>query len=376
MAVTPLVLAYGIVSGVLLLWLAGRLARNPRNTALRSVTALVACLAVAFPFGAAADKGAHALGLPPMISRLIQHGLLLVGVYSLVCFFLFSARERATARRRAGWYAALLLGAEVVLLVAALATPVSARTNDQSVPSVAVFFIAADVFMAVGFATAAVWAWRYAREAGGRLARGLRIAAVGLVAIVLANCVFVPAIVLGLVYNVGVADRAGSAGTVVGAIAVTVLLMPGVLLFLAGVSYPALMTRVGAVRVWWRHRRGYRQLAPLWTVLHSEFPDDALDRVPAAPWRDALRLRGTHRRYYRRVVECRDGLVRISPYLARTDASADLPSRLQEALAAHAAGESVPAKAVPVALPEGDGLDADVRELVRLARGLEMRGAG
>ncbi|UOX90369.1 hypothetical protein MUY14_07015 [Amycolatopsis sp. FBCC-B4732] len=373
---TPLVLAYGIVSAVLLLWLAGRLARNPRNAALRSVTALVACLAVAFPFGAAADKGAHVLGLPPMIARLVQHGLLLVGVYSLVCFFLFSARERAAARRRVGWYAGLLLAAETVLFVAALATPASARTNDQSVPSVAVFFIAADVFMAVGFAAAAVWAWRYAREAGGRLARGLRIAAVGLVAIVLANCVFVPAIVLGLIYHVGVADRAGSAGTVVGALAVTVLLMPGVLLFLAGVSYPAAMTRVGAMRIWWRHRRGYRQLAPLWTVLHSEFPDDALDRVPAAPWRDALRLRGTHRRYYRRVVECRDGLVRISPYLARTDASADLPSRLQQALAAHAAGEPAQTKAVPVALPEGDGLDSDVRELVRLARGLETRGVG
>lgn len=373
---TPLVLAYGIVSAALLLWLAGRLARNPRNVALRAVTAFVACLAVAFPFGAAANKGAHVLGLPPMIARLIQHGLLLVGVYSLVCFFLFSARERAVARRRAGWYAVLLLVAEVVLLVAALATPASARTNDQSVPSVAVFFIAADVFMALGFATAAVWAWRYARDVGGRLARGLRIAAVGLVAIVLANCVFVPAIVLGLIYHVGVADRGGSAGTVAGAIAVTVLLMPGVLLFLAGVSYPAVMTRMGAVWVWWRHRRGYRQLAPLWTMLHAEFPDDALDRVPAAPWRDALRLRGTHRRYYRRVVECRDGLVRISPYLAQTDSADGLPSRLRQALAAHAAGEPAPAKAVPVALPSGDGLDADVRELVQLARGLETRGAG
>ena len=75
-------------------------------------------------------------------------------------------------------------------------------------------------------------------------------------------------------------------------------------------------------------------------------------------------------------VECRDGLVRISPYLETTDASVDLPSRLRQALAAHAAGESVPAKAVPVALPEGDGLEADVRELVQLARGLESRGVG
>jgi hypothetical protein len=198
---------------------------------------------------------------------------------------------------------------------------------------------------------------------------------VGLAAVVLANCVFVPSIVLGWIYHVGVADRGGSAGTVVGALAVTVLLMPGVLLFLIGVTYPAAATRVGAVRIWWRHRRGYRQLAPLWTVLHAEFPDDALDRVPAARWRDAFRLRGTHRRYYRRVVECRDGLVRISPYLARTDVSADLPSRLRQALSAHAAGEPTAAKAVPVALPEQEGLDADVRELVQLARGLETRGA-
>ncbi|NBH02891.1 MAB_1171c family putative transporter [Amycolatopsis sp. SID8362] len=373
---TPVVAAYGIVSAIVLLWLVLRLARNPRNTALRSVTALVACLAIAFPFGAAADMGAHVLGLPPMISRLVQHGLLLVGVYSLVCFFLFSARERAAARRRAGWYAIPLLAAEAVLVVAALATPVSVRTNDQSVPSVAVFFIAADVFMAIGFAAAAVWAHRYAREAVGRLARGLRIAAIGLVAIVVANCLFVPAIVVTLLYDVGATDDSGSAGTALGAFAATFLLMPGVLLFLLGVTYPAVATRLGAMRIWWRHRRLHRQLAPLWTVLHSQFPDDALDRVPAAPWRDAFRLRGTHRRYYRRVVECRDGLVRISPYLTQTDDAADLPSRLKQALGAHAAGEPAPTKAIPVALPAGEGLDADVRELVRLARGLATRGAG
>lgn len=372
----PLVAAYGIVSAVVLLWLALRLIRNPGNAALRSVTALVACLAVAFPFGTAADNGARVAGLPPMISRLIQHGVLLVGVYSLVCFFLFSARERAVARRRAIWYSIPLLAAQSVLIVAALATPASARTNDQSVPSVAIFFIAADVFMAIGFAAAAVWAWRYAREAVGRLARGLRIAALGLAVIVVANCVFVPAIVLTLVYDVGVAERPGSAGTVMGALAVTFLLMPGVLLFLIGVTYPAAVTRLGALRIWWRHRRGYRQLAPLWTALHSRFPDDALDRVPAAPWRDVLRLRGTHRAYYRRVVECRDGLVRISPYLAQTDTAADLSSRLKQALAAHAAGEPATVKAVPVAVPQGEGLDADVRELVQLARGLDRRGAG
>jgi hypothetical protein len=82
-----------------------------------------------------------------------------------------------------------------------------------------------------------------------------------------------------------------------------------------------------------------------------------------------------HRRYYRRVIECRDGLVRISPYLARyrIDPGADastLASRLKDALRAHAEGEPVPPQAMPVAIPQGDGLDADVHELVALARAL------
>jgi hypothetical protein len=37
---------------------------------------------------------------------------------------------------------------------------------------------------------------------------------------------------------------------------------------------------------------------------------------PVGRWRDLSRLRGVHRRYYRRVIECQDGLVQVSPYLA------------------------------------------------------------
>jgi hypothetical protein len=104
--------------------------------------------------------------------------------------------------------------------------------------------------------------------------------------------------------------------------------------------------------------------------------------VPVSPWRDALSLRSVHRRYYRRVIECRDGLVRISPYLANLGVDPaelavpeQLAHQLTDALRAHAAGETVPPQAIPIAMPQGDGLDADVDRLIELSLAVERTGA-
>jgi hypothetical protein len=85
-----------------------------------------------------------------------------------------------------------------------------------------------------------------------------------------------------------------------------------------------------------------------------------------------------HRRYYRRVIECRDGLVRISPYLAGvgTDPAelADperLAGQLSDALRAHAAGETVSSQAIAIALPAEDSLEADVDRLIELSQAVE-----
>jgi Family of unknown function (DUF6545) len=93
------------------------------------------------------------------------------------------------------------------------------------------------------------------------------------------------------------------------------MVVPGIVVFLGGVCYPGAVMRLSALRLWNRRRRAHRQLAPLWTALHEAFPQDALTRVPASRWRDALSPWSVHRRFYRRVIECRDGLVRLSPYL-------------------------------------------------------------
>lgn len=121
-----------------------------------------------------------------------------------------------------------------------------------------------------------------------------------------------------------------------------------------------------------RHYRQYRHLAPLWNELHRAFPQDALTRVPSSPWLERITPRGVDRRYYRRVIECRYGLVRISPPLMVPGSPQPLADRLLTALRIVPAAREAPEDtvAVAVAVPSSAGLDADARELVALARQL------
>ena len=119
------------------------------------------------------------------------------------------------------------------------------------------------------------------------------------------------------------------------------------------------------MRLWWRHLRAYHRLAPLWTLLNESFPEDALHRVPSKS--DAFSLRGVHRRYYRRVIECRDGLVRISPYVAETPDELPLAQRLRAGLETRRSGQVSLRRPIALAVPQDDGMDADVRELEKLA---------
>ncbi|MTE21680.1 hypothetical protein F0L17_21715 [Streptomyces sp. TRM43335] len=378
---------YGAGSLLVSAWMVHRLARAPRDVPLWSVTGLIVCWAAAYPFGLAADRDEVFLGLAPMTSRLVQHVLVLSAVNCMVYFYLFSTLEPDRARRRASWYGLALLAGVAALTAATAATPDGVRTRDHTVTSVAAFHVTADLYLAAGFALGWLWTRRYARVAEPRLARGLRITSFGMAAIVVADALFVPAVLLRWAGGDRVdasLDTAGAAETTLGWFGAVFFLLPGIVLILVGVTYPAAVMRLTALRVWWRHLRAYRLLAPLWTALHRNFPEDALHRVPARPWRDALRPRGVHRRYYRRVIECRDGLVRVSPYLAALDeegggpadvSPGELAPRLREALRAHAEGRPATGSAVPVVVPDEGDLDADVRQLVALSRALRSGSA-
>ncbi|MEV8597810.1 DUF6545 domain-containing protein [Streptomyces sp. NPDC052012] len=115
--------------------------------------------------------------------------------------------------------------------------------------------------------------------------------------------------------------------------------------------------------------------------MHQAFPEDSLRRTHPGTWFDAISPRAVHRRYYRRVIECRDGLVRISPFLVQhvPDGSQDgshavspetAARHLRAALNAYTLDQPAPAQALPIAVPDGGDLEADVRELVLLSDAL------
>ena len=366
----------GVVSCLVLTLMVYLLVRTPRNMALRAVTITIASFALMFVFRQALSDGSGFLGLDPIMARLVQHFTMLLGGYSLIAFFLFSALDIRDARRRARWHAIPVAAAALIMTIATALMPADIRDvtamltqgradGPLSEPTVALLYLTVYLYMVYAFGTALLWTRRCAMGAEPRLRRGLALASVGMAAIVPAELVFAIAAVVRW------AGGDMSRPVLLSAIP---LFLAGNVIFLVGIAYPAAVMRLAALRVWWQHRGVYHRLAPLWTVLHQEFPEDALSRVPTSPWRDALSLRGVHRRYYRRVIECRDGLVRISPYLGAPGEraeTANLAERLREGLRAHASGMSVVARATAVAIPSDDGLDADVHELVALSAALQ-----
>jgi hypothetical protein len=152
-----------------------------------------------------------------------------------------------------------------------------------------------------------------------------------------------------------------------------------ILLFVVGVTYPGARARIASLALWPRHRRDHRRLTPLWQLLAEAYPENVLR--PAAPTlRDRWRARGVHRRYHRRIVECRDGLVDISPYLGYTVEDtevldldpAELAERLRWAASTIGKGSLAPRQAVPLAVPRADDREADVRQLIEVSDALRL----
>jgi hypothetical protein len=85
-----------------------------------------------------------------------------------------------------------------------------------------------------------------------------------------------------------------------------------------------------------------------------------------------------HRRYHRRIVECRDGLVDISPYLLDEDDdsavlsidSTELAARLRRASARIGDGVPAPRRAVPLAMALGSDRQSDVKQLIAVSDAL------
>ncbi|NJQ04059.1 MAB_1171c family putative transporter [Streptomyces lonarensis] len=343
--------------------------RSPGDAPLRSVTLCLLCATLSYPVAMPGGATGVDTVAGHGTAKLIQNVLLLLAVYFLMCFYLYSAADKEAGRRRARREAVVVGIFVVAITVAAETVPGdvfagSFSTADMTIPQIAFFYSSAGLYLMYALGMACRWTVRYARLSRRPHSTGLWMTAVGLGVMALACAI----------RAVFVAFRA--AGTEVPQplmAAVAFLLVASILTFAAGVTYSGARTRISSLRLWLQHRRDHRRLAPLWELLAEAYPDTVL-RPASDAVMDRWRARGVHRRYHRRIVECRDGLVNISPYLLEADEttilnidSAELADRLRRASARIGKGVPAPRPAVPIAMALGSDRESDVKQLIAVS---------
>ncbi|MFC7928729.1 MAB_1171c family putative transporter [Streptomyces cinereoruber] len=355
-------------------WKLYQLSKAPHDAPLRSVTLCLLSAALSYPLAMPGGASGVDTVAGHGTAKLIQNVLLLATVYFLMCFYLYSA-EGQDGRRRARREAVLALFVAVSISAAALSVPHevfagSFSTADMTVTQLAFFYGGAGLYLMYALAVTARWTYRYARMSRRPHSTGLWMAAAGLG--IMAVACAVRAVFVAVRWSGGTVTRPLMAG-------VAMLLVVSILLFVAGVTYPGVRARIRSIRLWIRHRRDHRRLEPLWQLLADAYPENILGAA-SPTLRDRWRARRVHRRYHRRIVECRDGLVDISPYLAdgggevdrsaQSPEPAELAARLRRAAAQIGDGVPAPRQAVPLAMDLGDDPEADVRQLIAVSDAL------
>ncbi|MFF3372025.1 MAB_1171c family putative transporter [Streptomyces sp. NPDC002680] len=369
MATYLLLVIAAAVAWRLYLW-----SRAPHDAPTRSVALALLSMGLSYPV--AMPGGTH--GIETLaghgMARLVQNLLLLVALYFLMCFYLYSA-DGPTARRRARREGAVMALVAAVITVAAVSVPEQElgepyATVDMTLTQIFVFYTVAGLYMMYAVGAAGWWSARYACMSRRPYATGLWMTAFGLGTMSVACAI--RAVFVIVRWSGGSVPHPVNSG-------VAFLLVVSSLLFAAGVTYSVARARITATRLWLRRRRDHRRLAALWHLLIEVFPQNELRPASLGFW-DRWRARGVHRRYHRRIVECRDGLVDISPYVVGGEDGMGLldlePAQLAQRLlaATDMVKNDVPApgQAVALAMSKGDGRDDDVRQLIAVSDALRL----
>ena len=370
----------GVLNKIVQLW------RAPEDLPLRALAACVVSATLTFT-----------VNLPPLRPLLDQAGGgvrslvinfgTMAAAYFLLAFFTYSVRG-AAARHTVRLQAVPLAVGILIALAAWALAPAAVRaaptdTANGAYPHATVFVVAVLGSMAYAHSQSLRWSIAYARAAGTvRLRRGLLIISVAVSAFLIADAT--KSLLALLQAATRLSDGPVGVFTIVYLTGVSV----GTLAFVIGVSYAAVTGMLISVPLWRAHRRYYRQLTPLWTAMNQAFPHLVLGRVPATSWRARLGLGSTHYRFYRRVVEIRDGLVQLAPYYdtsstehitghtaerAEVRWAGVIRSALQAKEAESPVAESPAVEADPVFIPGGDDLESDARLLAGIARELAVR---
>lgn len=293
-------------------------------------------------------------------------------------FFTVVDRGRAEARGRVRFETTLVaavIGAVVVLMVA---TPLRYREHTLSspyisYPTVAGFYIVGGLYFVYGYGTSAWWTARFSLRTRGSLRVALVVLAGGLAGTTAASISRI--VLVFLRANDGTPLRWLNTINFQTANVSNVLLSVGMLALGLAQIVPLLIT-------WLRRRNTYHQLEPLWRTVADTYPELVLGRPQLAwPWRRIAPL--TRRQaFYRRVMECRDGLVRFGPQIAAAAGGRDVAELSPREIAGHiqvVAGRTDPTgtraathdgAAVALAVPTTSAAGADVDELVAISTAL------
>ncbi|MEI5101845.1 MAB_1171c family putative transporter [Streptomyces sp. PmtG] len=349
-------------------WKLYQLSRTPESRPLRWLTLCLSCAAasMAMPGSTPTLDAAFGTGTAKLLLNVLTLGM----TCCLMVFYLYAVGEGPATRRRARREATVLLVVCGALTADAVTAPDDAvlrstfESADMTVPQVGAFYGTVGLYMLYTLVVSGCRTRRYAHLSHGSAAVGLWTATAGLV---------------GMVVSTGcrtgfVAHRAAGGGVPHWlTVATGTLLLFSTPVFVLGVTWPGARSRAAAWRLWLRHRRAYRELEPLWRLLSAAFPGTVLPET-------ARRGGPVHRRYARRVVECRDGLVRIGPHLGggnvEPPSAGELAVRLRRAAAAVRGGRAESRPVAPLAVPWLGDRGAEVEELVALSRALRALPGG
>lgn len=370
-----------IVLGIGVLWKGIDLVRAPRDRLLRYLVACLLMLMVGEILSLPEINGAIDAATTVGVGKVAFNGIYMSGLFALIMFFCSCARVTgAEYRRRLRIHSSLLTGALIALVMAMIGTPPALRSHSLSTPyvakpAIASFYIIGNAYFVYGYLISGLWSLRYAHNSSRHLSFGLRTMALGLFALTITSVNRI--ILIGLrIDDPGSHEEFNTVNWSISDWAMGIVLI--------GICYSAGVQLIRRWRSVLHHRRMYHELAPLWTALTVGYPELVLYRAPdSSKWHRLRRRRTWEQRFYRRLIECRDGLVRLSPYLVRAAPDADLARgpadqlarHIVKALALKPTAESLDTdlSAALVALPASNDLGADAHELISISNALRQR---
>ncbi|WP_308190274.1 MAB_1171c family putative transporter [Pseudonocardia sp. TRM90224] len=238
----------------------------------------------------------------------------MIGLSLLLHFFFAALRDRASARRRTTVDTVIVTAVVSCLLFLMIATPAEYRGHTLSVPYIAYptvssFYIVGGVYFIYVYATSAWLTWQYARTLPIIAARALWVIVLGLIGLTLTS--------ITRVAWVGIRTVGAPSPSWLNSVNFPLSNISFILLTLGLVAVGV----ASALHRWSLNWRRYRQLEPLWTLMSQTYPEIVLHprrsrRTEPNEWRKSASWSG-HRRIQRRLIECRDGLVKLGPCIAQ-----------------------------------------------------------